>query len=115
MSSPPPLGTAADARSPHDDQIRKELMERFAVLAEVCSRFSRDIYLRSGGPIELDNEETIRRNASIARRDFGDRLVEILTVVYFKRSLGFPALRRLLGGISRCDPTRTLHIFQSRC
>src|SRR6266571_8213944 len=70
MSSPPPLGTAADARSPHDEQIRRELMERFAVLAEVCSRFSRDIYLRSGGPIELDNEETIRRNASIARLFF---------------------------------------------
>jgi len=114
MSSSPPPGTAADARSPHDEQIRKELMERFAVLAEVCSRFSRDIYLRSGGPTELDNEETIRRNASIARRDFGDRLVEILTVVYFKRSVGFPELLKLLGGMSRRDLTRKLQILQAQ-
>ena len=97
-SSRPRMATVLP--SPKDQEIFRDLAERFAVLAQTCFQFSRDIYLRTGGPVELHDEETIRRNISIAQHDFGNRLVEILAVIYFKKSVGFQELLKALGGMS---------------
>src|SRR2546426_7867923 len=75
-------------------------MERFAVLSERCFRFSQDIYLRTGAVPELDVEETVRRNVSIARRVFGDRFLEILATIYLKKSVGAGELAAILGGLT---------------
>src|SRR2546430_8899683 len=80
--------TPSARMSPQDEHIFRELMERFAVLSEMCFRFSQDIYLRTGAVPELDVEETVRRNVSIARRVFGDRFLEILATIYLKKSVG---------------------------
>ncbi len=88
-SSRPRMATVLP--SPKDQEIFRDLAERFAVLAQTCFQFSRDIYLRTGGPVELHDEETIRRNISIAQHDFGNRLVEILAIIYFKKSVSFQA------------------------
>src|SRR5712691_8446831 len=73
--------------SPQDEHIFRDLMERFAVLSEMCFRFSQDIYLRTGSVPDLDVEETVRRNVSIARRVCGDRFLEILTTIYLKKAV----------------------------
>src|SRR5881397_3359377 len=89
------LASTPPARlSPQDEHIFRELMERFAVLSEMCFRFSQDIYLRTGAVPELDVEETVRRNLSIARRVFGDRFLEIL------------------GGLTTPDISRKLRVLE---
>jgi len=67
--------TPAARLSPQDEHIFRELMERFAVLSEMCFRFSQDIYLRTGSVSDMVVEETIGRNVSIARRVFGNRFL----------------------------------------
>src|SRR2546427_452818 len=92
--------TPAARLSSQDEHIFRELMERFAVLSEMCFRFSQDIYLRTGAVPELDVEETVRRNVSIARRVFGDRFLEILATIYLKKSVGARELAAILGGLT---------------
>ena len=98
--------------SPQDEHIFRELMERFAVLSEMCFRFSQDIYLRTGAVPELDVEETVRRNVSIARRVFGDRFLEILGTIYLKKSVGAGELAAILGGLTTPDISRKLRVLE---
>lgn len=87
----------APSRS-RDDRLFRNLLERFAVMAETCARFSRDIYNQVGDPPEADMERAIKRNLAIARRVFEGGLLEILAVVYLRKAVGFDDLRRTLGG-----------------
>src|SRR3989441_9801509 len=80
--------------SSDDEHLFRDLLERFAVLAETCFRFSRGIYLRVSGSPEPNTEDAVRRNLSIARRGFGEGLLEILAVVYLKKSVSRAALHR---------------------
>src|SRR3989442_1856976 len=100
--------TPAARLSPQDEHIFRELMERFAVLSEMCFRFSQDIYLRTGAVPELDVEDTVRRNVSIARRVFGDRFLEILATIYLKKSVAAGELAAILGGLTTPDVSRRL-------
>src|SRR3989442_5737967 len=102
--------TPAARLSPQDEHIFRELMERFAVLSEMCFRFSQDIYLRTGAVPELDVEETVRRNVSIARRVFGDRFLEILATIYLKKSVDAGALAAMLGRIPAPYKPRKLRV-----
>src|SRR5438552_17546222 len=76
-----PAAATSVRLSPKDEHIFRDLMERFAGLSEMCFRFSQDIYLRAGSVPEMDVDETIRRNISIARRIFENRYLEILTTL----------------------------------
>ncbi len=104
--------TPAARLSPQDEHIFRELMERFAVLSEMCFRFSQDIYLRTGAVPELDVEDTVRRNVSIARRVFGDRFLEILATIYLKKSVGAGELSAILGGLTTPDVSRRLRVLE---
>src|SRR3989442_12372277 len=77
--------TPAARLSPQDEHIFLELMERFAVLSEMCFRVSQVIYLRTGAVPELDVEQTFRRNVLMERRVFGDRFLEFLATFYLKK------------------------------
>src|SRR5207249_2695094 len=52
-----PAAATSVRLSPKDEHIFRDLMERFAVLSEMCFRFSQDIYLRAGSVPEMDVEE----------------------------------------------------------
>lgn len=109
-------GTAATPpgrMTPQDELIFRDLMERFAVLSEMCFRFSQDIYLRTGTAPGMDIEETIRRNVSIARRVFGDRFLEILATIYLKKSVGVGELAATLGQFSVPELSRKLRVLES--
>ena len=109
-----PTATTTPLRlSPKDEHIFRELMERFAVLSEMCYRFSQDIYLRAGTVPEMDVEETIRRNVSIARRVFGNRFLEILATIYLKKSVGARELATILGGFTTPDLLRKLRVLEA--
>ncbi len=99
--------------SPQDEHIFRDLMERFAVLSEMCFRFSQDIYLRTGAVPDLDVEETVRRNVSIARRVFGDRFLEILTTIYLKKAVGSRELATSLGGFTSLDLSTKLRVLEA--
>jgi len=88
-------------------------MERFAVLSEMCFRFSQDIYLRAGAVPEMEVEETIRRNISIARRLFGNRFLEILATIYLKKSVGVRELATILGGFTTPELSQKLRVLEA--
>src|SRR3989442_14572253 len=75
-------------------------------------RVSRDHYVRTGAVPELDVEETVRRNVSIARRVFGDRFLEILAPIYLKKSVGARELAAILGGLTTPDISRKLRVLE---
>jgi DNA-binding HxlR family transcriptional regulator len=107
-------GTAGARLSPQDERLFRDLLEQFAVLSEMCFRFSRDLYRRTAAPPEADIEGTIRRNLSIARHVFGEGLLDILAVVYLKQSIAFSDLSTILGGVSRPVLTRKLQVLESQ-
>src|SRR3989449_4016246 len=88
-------------------------MERFAVLSEMCFRFSQDIYLRTGSVPEMEVEETIGRNVSIARRVFGNRFLEILATIYLKKAVGANELATILGDFTKQEMVRRLRVLES--
>jgi len=88
--------------SSDDEHLFRDLLERFAVLAETCFRFSRGIYLRVSGSPEPNTEDAVRRNLSIARRVFAEGLLEILA-----------ELQGTLGGTSAELLRRKLRILQA--
>lgn len=85
--------------SPRNGRLFRDLLDRFAVLAETCYRFSRDIYHQTGDPPEADLEGTVRRNLAIARHVFAEGLLEVLAVIYLEKTVAFEDLRRLLGAV----------------
>src|SRR2546426_1472140 len=99
--------------SPKDEHIFRDLMERFAVLSEMCFRFSQDIYLRTGSVPEMEVEETIGRNVSIARRVFGNRFLEILAMIYLKKAVGANELATILGDFTKQEMVRRLRVLES--
>jgi predicted transcriptional regulator len=99
--------------TPQDEHIFRDLMERFAVLSEMCFRFSQDIYLRTGAAPGMDVEETIRRNNSIARRVFADRFLEVLATIYLKKGVGARELADTLGRMSIAELSRKLRILET--
>src|SRR2546428_1854333 len=99
--------------SPKDEHIFRDLMERFAVLSEMCFRFSQDIYLRTGSVPEMEVEETIGRNVSIARRVFGNRFLEILATIYLKKAVGANELATILGDFTKPEMVRRLRVLES--
>src|SRR2546425_8034900 len=105
--------TPAARLSPQDEHIFRELMERFAVLSEMCFRFSQDIYLRTGSVPEMEVEETIGRNVSIARRVFGNRFLEILATIYLKKAVGANELATILGDFTKPEMVRRLRVLES--
>ena len=98
--------------TPQDELLFRELMERFAVLSEMCFRFSQDIYLRTGTAPGMDVDETIRRNLSIARRVFGNRFLEILATIYLKKSVAARDLAAVLGGFTTTELARKLRMLE---
>ena len=108
-----PAAATSVRLSPKDEHIFRDLMERFAVLSEMCFRFSQDIYLRAGSVPEMDVDETIRRNISIARRIFGNRFLEILATIYLKKSVGASELATILGGFTTPELTRKLEALEA--
>jgi DNA-binding MarR family transcriptional regulator len=107
-----PAATSPVRLSPKDEHIFRDLMERFAVLSEMCFRFSQDIYLRTGSVPELEVEETIVRNVSIARRVFGNRFLEILATIYLKKAVGANELATILGDFSKSEMVRKLRVLE---
>src|SRR3989441_1887616 len=105
--------TPAARLSPQDEHIFRELMERFAVLSEMCFRFSQDIYLRTGSVPEMEVEETIGRNVSIARRVFGNRFLEILATIYLKKAVGANELATTLGDFTKSEMVRRLRVLET--
>src|SRR2546430_15771648 len=99
--------------SPKDEHIFRDLMERFAVLSEMCFRFSQDIYLRTGSVPEMEVEETIGRNVSIARRVFGNRFLEILATISLKKAVGANELATILGDFAKPEMVRRLRVLES--
>src|SRR2546425_728004 len=99
--------------SPKDEHIFRDLMERFAVLSEMCFRFSQDIYLRTGSVPEMEVEETIGRNVSIARRVFGNRFLEILATIYLKKAVGANELATILGDFTKPEMVRRLRVLET--
>ena len=87
-------------KTPTDDQLFRELMDRFTVLAEGCFRFSQEVYRRAGTSLETETAETVERNLKIARAVFERRSLETLAVVYMYDSIGFEDLKKALGPIS---------------
>ena len=83
-----------------DEQLFRDLMDRFTVLAEACSRFSQEVYRRTGTSVETDTKEMIERNLGIARSVFGKQSLETLATIYLYNSVGFDELRSALGPIS---------------
>src|SRR2546428_10382417 len=81
-----PAAASPVRRAPKDEHILRDLMERFAVLSEMCFRFAQDIYLRTGSVPEMEVEETIGSSVSIARRVLGNRFLEILGAIYLKKA-----------------------------
>src|SRR2546421_3437925 len=105
--------TPSARMSPQDEHIFRDLMERFAVLSEMCFRFSQDIYLRTGSVPEMEVEETIGRNVSIARRVFGNRFLEILATIYLKKAVGANELATILGDFTKPEMVRRLRVLES--
>src|SRR3989441_9135517 len=99
--------------SPKDEHIFRDLMERFAVLSEMCFRFSQDIYLRTGSVPEMEVEETVQRNVSIARRVFGNRFLEILATIYLKKAVDAQELAAILGDFPKTEMTRKLRVLET--
>ena len=83
-----------------DEQLFRDLMDRFTVLAEACSRFSQEVYHRTGTSPETDMKEMIERNVEIARFVFGKQSLETLATIYLYGSVGFAELRGALGPMS---------------
>jgi len=84
---------------PSDDELFRDLMDRFTVLAEACARFSQDVYRKTGTSVEPMSEDTMRRNLKITQSVFGKRSLEALAIVYMNRSVGMEGLKRALGPI----------------
>jgi DNA-binding HxlR family transcriptional regulator len=95
-----PGGLATARLLPQDEHLFRDFFERFAVLAETCSRFSKAIYVRAEGGPEADREGAVRRSLSIARRVFGEGLVDILAVLYLKNSIQVEELQRFVADLS---------------
>jgi len=108
-----PAATTPVRLSPKDEHIFRDLMERFAVLSEMCFRFSQDIYLRTGSVPELEVEETVRRNVSIARRVFGDHFIEILATIYLKKAVDAQELATILGDFPKTEMSRKLRVLET--
>ncbi|TLZ65305.1 MAG: hypothetical protein E6K16_03010, partial [Methanobacteriota archaeon] len=83
-----------------DDQLFRELMDRFTVLAEMCARFSQEVYRRTGTSVERDTGDMIDRNLKIARSVFGKQSLETLATIYLYDSVGIEELRKTLGPMS---------------
>lgn len=81
-----------------DERLFRDLLERFALMAETTYRFSREIYTQVEDPPEADVERSVRRNLAIARRVFAGGFLEILAVVYLRKSVPFEELERDLDG-----------------
>lgn len=92
--------TAATHARGRDERLFRNLLDRFALMAETTYRFSREIYNQIGDPPEADLETSVRKNLTIARRVFAEGLLEILAVVYLEKSVAFEDLRRTLGGLT---------------
>src|SRR2546428_1610788 len=99
--------------SPRGEHIFRDVMERFAVLSEMCFRFAQDIYLRTGSVREMEVEETIGRNVSIARRVFGNRFLEILATIYLKKAVGANELATTLGDFTKSEMVRRLRVLET--
>src|SRR2546422_10811921 len=99
--------------SPKAEHIFRDLMERFAVLSEMCFRFSQDIYLRTGSVPGMAVEQTIGRDVSIARRVFGNRFLEILATIYLKKAVGANELATLLADCTKPEMVRRLRVLES--
>jgi len=75
-------------------------MDRFTVLAEMCARFSQEVYRRTGTSVERDTGDMIDRNLKIARSVFGKQSLETLATIYLYDSVGIEELRKTLGPMS---------------
>src|SRR2546422_2116772 len=60
-----------------------------------------------------EHEDAVRRNLSIARRVFGEGLLEILAVVYLKKSVSLAELQGTLGETPAEPLRRKLRILQA--
>ncbi len=83
-----PAVTTPVRLSPKDEHIFRDLMERFAVLSEMCFRFSQDIV-------------------------FGDRFIEILATIYLKKAVDAQELATILGDFPKTEMSRKLRVLES--
>ncbi len=86
-----------------------DLERKFSDFADLCSRFSREI-AEVTSLLSTDPAENVQRNLRIARTVFSKWSIEILALLYTKRTVGFQEMRRALGRIS----SRVLSLKLSR-
>lgn len=103
-----PIPTSHRAQVETDERLFRDLMERFSVLAETCSRFSREVYRRTRSPPELDPEGAVKASLAITRTVFNPWALDILATMYLKKSVRLKDLREALG--RGTDETLTAHL-----
>lgn len=91
-----------------DERLFQDLMERFSVLAETCSRFSREVYRRTRSPPEEDVDGAIRATLKLTRTVFDPWSLEVLAATYLKKTVGIRELREAIGRGS--DETLGVHV-----
>ncbi len=73
--------------------------EQFRVYAAQAESFSRSLMARSGTIFTREPDVSANLNVEIAKAVFGKWGLEILSVLYSLKAVGFEELRRHLGGI----------------
>lgn len=77
-----------------------DLGAKFARFADECARFSRDLASAGAMPASMGSDDHAQLNLQIARTVFSKWSVDIITVLYTNRFVGFQEIRKHLEGIS---------------
>ena len=77
-----------------------DLNRKFGELAETSSRLSREIARAASLGLLPDMEKTVAFNLQIARTVFSKWSIDILALIYSKKTVGFQEMRRGLSRIS---------------
>lgn len=78
---------AAGTAPPTDEQLFRELMDQFVILAQICARTTQAVYRRTGAPREADVDGNLRTSLAIARTVFAPWCLEIMATIYLKGSV----------------------------
>ncbi|MGC2035768.1 MAG: helix-turn-helix domain-containing protein [Thermoplasmata archaeon] len=96
-------------RKPVSDLDRR--FREFTVMAET---FSREFVAHSGPILSRDPVRSAALNLDLAKTVFGKWSIEILTVLYTAKTVGFEDLRRSLRGISARVLSQKLRVLEDR-
>jgi len=98
--APTPVGTGSSNTLWHLSPDLTDLAGKFADFAEVSSRFSRDVAQLASIRPPTDVARNVEFNLEIAKTVFGKWSVEILTLLYAHKTLGFQEILRAMPGMS---------------